>query len=108
MGFVNLQDIQEQELIPGFHARLIHTNQLTIGYFQIKAGSVLPEHQHVHEQISNVLSGEFEMSINGEMKVLAPGQVAVIPSNVPHSGRAITDCVIMDVFNPVREDYKMK
>lgn len=108
MGFMTLENIEQQELIPGFVARLIHTENMTIGYFNIKAGSVLPEHHHVHEQVSNVLSGEFEMNIDGQTQLLTPGQVAVIPSNVPHSGRAVTDCVILDVFNPVREDYKLK
>lgn len=108
MGFLTLEKIKQQELIPGFTARLIHTENMTIGYFNIKAGSVLPEHYHVHEQVSNVLSGEFEMNIDGQSQLLTPGQVAVIPSGVPHSGRAVTDCVILDVFNPVREDYKLK
>lgn len=108
MGFISLNDIPVQQIIPGFYARLVHTGSLTIGYFDIKAGSMLPEHSHIHEQVSNVLSGEFEMTINGEFHILSPGQVAVIPSNVPHSGRAITDCIIMDVFNPEREDYKLR
>ncbi len=108
MGFLTLENIEQQELIPGFTARLIHTENMTIGYFNIKAGSVLPQHYHVHEQVSNVLSGEFEMNIDGQSQLLTPGQVAVIPSGVPHSGRAVTDCVILDVFNPVREDYKLK
>jgi quercetin dioxygenase-like cupin family protein len=108
MGFLTLENIKQQELIPGFTARLIHTENMTIGYFNIKAGSVLPEHYHVHEQVSNVLSGEFEMNIDGQSQLLTPGQVAVIPSGVPHSGRAVTDCVILDVFNPVREDYKLR
>lgn len=108
MGFVSLNDIPVQEIISGFYARLVHTGSLTIGYFDIKAGSVLPEHSHIHEQVSNVLSGEFEMTINGQTKTLTPGQVAVIPPNVPHSGKAVTDCIIMDVFNPEREDYKLR
>lgn len=29
-----------------------------------------------------------------------------MPGHVPHSGRAITDCRITDVFHPAREDYR--
>ncbi len=108
MAFVSLENIETQEIIPGFFARLIHTEGVTVGYFTISAGSVLPEHKHIHKQISNVLKGEFEMTVDGETMILRPGNVAVIPSNMPHSGRAISDCVILDVFNPVREDYKLK
>ena len=106
MPFINLENTLEKELIPGFQAKLIHTENLTIGYFSIKAGSVLPEHSHVHEQISNVLEGEFEMTLDGITQLLKPGTVAVIPSMTVHSGKAVTDCYILDIFNPVREDYK--
>ena len=34
------------------------------------------------------------------------GEVAVIPSGAVHSGRALTQCRFLDVFHPVREDYK--
>ena len=38
--------------------------------------------------------------------LLKNGDVIVIPSNIPHSGRALTKCILMDVFSPVREEYK--
>lgn len=106
MPFINLENTAEKELIPGFQAKLIHTENLTIGYFSIKAGSVLPEHSHVHEQISNVLEGELEMTVHKETQILKTGMVMVIPSGAIHSGKALTDCLILDVFSPVREDYK--
>jgi len=31
--------------------------------------------------------------------------VVLIPSDAKHSGKALTDCTIIDIFNPVREDY---
>ena len=60
----------------------------------------------MHEQVVNVLRGEFELTVDGETKHLKPNDVACIPSNAVHSGKAITDCYILDVFYPVREDYR--
>jgi quercetin dioxygenase-like cupin family protein len=53
-----------------------------------------------------MLEGEFEMVIEGETRTLKANTVTVIPSNAKHSGRALTDCKIIDVFYPVREDYR--
>ena len=63
-------------------------------------------HSHVNEQVVNGIEGTFEMTVGGELVIVGPGEILVIPSNVKHSGKAITDCKILDVFYPVREDYK--
>jgi quercetin dioxygenase-like cupin family protein len=44
--------------------------------------------------------------VGGEARVTSPGAVAIIPPHVPHSGRAITDCRVIDVFYPTRDDYR--
>jgi quercetin dioxygenase-like cupin family protein len=106
MPYLTLDDLKEIEPVPGFKGRFVHSDHVTLAYWNIAAGSVLPQHAHVHEQIANVIEGEFEMTIAGETKVLKPGQVAVIPSNVLHSGKALTKCYIIDAFYPVREDYR--
>ena len=77
----------------------------TLAYWQVKAGSVLPEHSHVNEQSSQVTKGKFELTIGGQTEIYEPGQVATIPANVVHSGKAITDCEITDVFSPARPEY---
>jgi quercetin dioxygenase-like cupin family protein len=52
-----------------------------------------------------MLEGKLEMQIGNETVILEPGMIQVIPSNTPHGAIAHTDCVLVDVFNPVREDY---
>lgn len=106
MPFIQLKDIPSKELLPGFTGRMIHTNNMTLAWWDIKKGSILPEHHHEHEQVAaQVISGELELTLEGETRVMKAGDIAVIPSNAVHSGRAITDCQVLDVFSPVREDY---
>jgi quercetin dioxygenase-like cupin family protein len=106
MGFINLNEINEREPVQGFKGKFIHTENLSVVYWKIKAGSQMPEHSHPHEQVTTLIEGEFELSINGETKNVSPGDVAVLQSNIKHGGNAITDCYVIDVFHPVREDYK--
>lgn len=105
MNKINLEDLPLNELIPGFSGRMIHSENMTIAYWDIEAGSDLPAHSHHHEQIVNLMDGEFELNVAGEPQILKPGMVVVIPSNVEHSGKAITNCKIIDVFSPRRDDY---
>jgi len=79
---------------------------MTFAYWNIDKGAILPEHSHRHEQVANVLEGRFQLTIKAQSKILEPGDIAVIPSNVKHSGKAITKCRILDVFFPMRGDYR--
>lgn len=106
MLFVNLEDIKSREIISGYNAKFIHSENVTLAYWEIDKDALLPEHSHPHEQVATMLEGQFELTMNDETKILEPGTVAIIPSNVKHSGKAITDCKIMDVFYPIREEYR--
>ena len=106
MPFIALSDIQEKEIVPGYRARFVHGGKLTLAYWDVDPGAELPEHTHPHEQVANVLEGTFELTVDGESQVLEPGQVAVIPPGVSHSGRAVTACRLLDAFHPTRDDYR--
>jgi quercetin dioxygenase-like cupin family protein len=106
MPFIKLSDIEERDMIPGFRARFIHADRMTCSYWTVAAGSVLPEHAHPHEQVTNVIRGLFEMTLEGETQMVRDGDVVVIPPGAKHRGRALADCFILDVFSPVREDYR--
>ena len=106
MPFINLTDLAPKELAPGYTARLVHSDHLTISHVSIATGAPLPQHTHPHEQVANLIEGEFETTVGGETRLLTAGMVAVIPPNGPHSGKALTKCYILDVFYPVREDLR--
>jgi quercetin dioxygenase-like cupin family protein len=103
---VKLSDHAPREPVPGFRVRFVHSEHMTQAYWDIDAGAALPEHGHVHEQVTQVIEGVFELTVEGETTQLEPGLVAVIPSGARHSGRAVTACRIIDAFSPVREDYR--
>ena len=105
MPFLSLEDIEEKELLPGYKVHFVHSDNMTFAYWSIEAGSVLPKHSHHHEQVATIIEGEFELTIDDETKVLGPGEVAIIPSNKLHSGKAVTQCRLIDAFYPIREDY---
>ncbi len=102
---IRLDSIPGREIVPGYSAQFIHSQTMTVAYWDIKAGSRLPVHSHIHEQVVNMLAGEFELTVDGNPLRLVAGDVVVLKSQVKHAGYAITDCRILDVFQPVREDY---
>jgi quercetin dioxygenase-like cupin family protein len=106
MPFFSLPQLPETEFLPGFRGRMVHAERMTLAFWQIEAGAALPLHQHPHEQVAQVLEGRFELTMQGETRVLTPGEVAVIPPETPHQGRALSACRILDIFQPVREIYR--
>ena len=103
---IDLSTLHEKEVIKGFQGRFVHTPAMTLGYWNISSGAILPAHSHIHEQVTQVEEGEFELTVDGITNVYTKGMVAVIAPNIVHSGRALTDCKVFDIFHPVREDYK--
>ncbi|MCD4788542.1 MAG: hypothetical protein K8R37_00970, partial [Bacteroidales bacterium] len=65
MSFIELKEVEEKEIVPGYKARFIHSEDMTVASWNIKKGYSLPEHSHLHEQISCVTDGEFELTIDG-------------------------------------------
>jgi quercetin dioxygenase-like cupin family protein len=102
----NIETLPSFEITKGFVAKMIHTDRVTIAYVDVEAGAELPEHSHPHEQVTTILEGQFEFVLDGQTMLLEPGVAVVIPSNVKHAGRAITACRILDVFQPLREDFR--
>ena len=102
----SIKNIKPKEVVPGITGHYAHGTNLSFGYVEVKAGSILHEHHHVHEQITYILEGQLNMIIGGVACPLTAGMFHIIPSNVPHSASAPVDCKIIDVFSPLREDYR--
>ncbi len=106
MRHFTLTDLPVRELFPGYRGKFITSDTMTFVYWDIAPGYPLPPHSHPHEQVVNVLEGEFELVVDGERVVLGPGMVATVPGGKTHTGQALSQCRILDVFYPIREEYR--
>ena len=78
---------------------------MTFTEWIFEQGIILPKHSHMHEQITKIISGTMEITIEEKKYILEEGSIIVIPPNAVHSAKAITKCRAVDSFCPVREDY---
>ena len=88
-----------------FDVRFIHTGNMTVAFNEMKAGAEVPQHTHVHETIDYIQEGTLQMTIGEATVEMGAGAVARVPSNIPHSAIAVTDCKVINIFYPAREDF---
>lgn len=106
-AFTTLASIPARAILDGsIRGHYAHTERMTIGEVRLDAGTVVPMHSHPHEQVTYVIEGRFEFTVGKETTVLEPGVAALIPSGVEHGGKTLTACKVIDLFAPVREDYR--
>ena len=93
---------------PHMQRRIVTGELMTVARIYLADGFLVPRHQHVNEQITQVLSGtlRFRFGENGEQEFdVGPGEVVVIPANLPHEALAIGDVEEMDLWAPRRDDW---
>ena len=106
MSFHRFPEIPQREAFPGVRGRYVHSERMTAGEISLDANIEVPSHQHPHEQISIVLSGRVAFTIGDETREVGPGDVVVIPGGVTHNVKTREACVLLDLFSPVREDFR--
>jgi quercetin dioxygenase-like cupin family protein len=106
MPLFHLPSQPAKNLFPGAAGHYAHGDRTTVGEVILARDAVVPLHQHPHEQVSYVISGQLEFTVGTQVHVMDPGACLMIPGNTPHGCRAITPCKVIDIFTPVREDYQ--
>jgi quercetin dioxygenase-like cupin family protein len=102
--YVDVNAIQPVEFVPGLEFRPVLGERTMTNFVHFEPHTEAPVHTHEEEQIVIVLDGEFEFELDGEVRTMKAGDVAVVPPWVPH-GAKTTDsrCDEVDVFNPPRK-----
>ncbi len=107
MAVHDWQSIPATEVYPGISRQSVDGEKQTLVRYVYQPGSVFPIHSHMQEQITTVLSGVIEFTVAGNIVQLGAGEVAVIPSDVPHGARVVGDAVVetFNALSPKRETH---
>ena len=105
MPFVDTSSLRVIERLPGWHGRYFHSPSMTFAHYDFVRGSSIHEHFHPQEEVYEVVEGQLEITIDGVTEVARPGMVAIVPSDVPHSVKALTDGRAIIVDYPVRGEF---
>jgi len=68
---------------------LVNQKTGTLTLFAFDAGQGLSEHTVPFDALVQVLDGEVEVTVGGDVIQAAAGTLVVMPANVPHSLRAV-------------------
>src|ERR1700729_1266964 len=105
MPFIDTANLEIIERLPGWHGRYFHSQHMTFAHYDFARGSSIHEHFHPEEEVYEVVEGELEMTIDGSVEIAKPGLVAIVPANVRHSVKALTNGKVIIVDYPARHDF---
>ncbi len=107
--FVYGKNIEVEDLGAGVSRKILaHGGGLMAVEVAFAEGAVGPMHSHPHEQLTYVVSGEFEFTIGDETKVVRAGDTLYKKPGVMHGCRCLKQGVLLDTFTPQRMDYLEK
>jgi len=88
-----------------FRQSLAHGDKTHMVKFRLQSGAEIAVHKHVQENTGYLLQGSMIMIIEGEECPLEAGDSWSIRGGVPHGARVLEECLVLEVFSPLREDY---
>ena len=85
---------------------LSYGGHLMLVEFTFDAGATSWLHNHPHEQVGYVVSGEIDFNMEGHEPVrLKAGGSYYVPPNVNHNITTYAPTVLIDAFTPIRQDF---
>lgn len=100
------KDLPWDEVGPGLTRQIQgYDDKILLARVLFEKGAIGEVHEHHHSQVTYVVSGEFELQIGDEKKILKEGDGFYIPPHVLHGAVCLKKGELIDVFSPIREDF---
>jgi len=83
--------------------QVIDGSSMTCSRYRFAPGASFPEHRHVQEQVTYVISGHITFSLPDGEETVGPDGLLIVPANVPHGGRAGSEgAELLCIVSPAR------
>ena len=105
-AFTAADEIQWEQLGGGVERKILgYDDQLMMVVVRFEKDAIGSLHHHVHRQVSYVASGKFEVTIDGNKKILKQGDCFFVAPDLVHGVVAIEAGTLVDIFTPARQDF---
>ncbi len=106
MRFFRESDLPVKHILEGIKLKVLSGDRAMMTIFEFGPNAVIPSHKHPHEQITYIVEGELEFTVEGKTNVLRKGDGVVIAPNHEHSAKVLqAPAKAVDAWYPRREDY---
>ncbi len=108
---IKWDDVELESVNPSMQRQIVTGERMTVARIWFKDGFHVRQHSHEQEQVTQVVSGTMRFYLGAERSEVVdvgPGEVIVIPSNLPHEALCIGDVEEIDMWSPRRDDWLNK
>ncbi len=104
--FASDAEIAWQPAGPGMKRKILsYGDGMMVVRVDFEAGAVGQLHHHPHLQSAYVVSGVFDVTIDGTTQRLSAGDTYLVASDIVHGAVCIEPGTLVDIFTPMREDF---
>ena len=105
--FVSFDRLRGFELARGVTAKALFGEGAMLNLVELDPSAVVARHSHPHEQLGLILRGSMTLTVDGADHVLGEMDGYTLPGGIEHEAVAGPEgALVLDVFRPVREDYR--
>lgn len=98
-----MTEMIEIEPVSGWKGRVQHGERMTLTSYEVIAEAPdVHEHRHPQEEAWIVIDGRLCVWVDGDERLLGPGDCVIVGPNVPHRVRALAPSRALVVDCPVR------
>lgn len=103
-----ITDLPEADIhFKGVRTWILQGAKHQLGFFEMEASALVPEHSHDYPQWGMVINGEMELTIDGKARTCRKGDEYLIPPKAKHYAKFMRKSRVIDLFSE-KSRYRTK